>query len=430
MALKLAPGNEDLKNKTPAQLRHEVEDLRAELNKLKSGAYCYMCDTFQPRTNFYMNKDPQITSHITCICKKCASKLAIPVDPNSVHGAVGSPTKAAVMDALERLDKPFINSVWDASYFESRNKDTGKVKNNIWTSYIKNISMEQYKFMRWHDGDNFKNGFSYDNLDRVVPSSEDRAPEESRERSFNERIVVDFYKNANDVISQVGYDPFENYPREEDKPFLYASLNSFIDDETRNDGMKLKAVIQIVKTYNQIEKLNDIIDRYVNDPSSVSDNLSAIDRMAASVDKLIRSSAKLAQDNGISANYNNNKSKGANTLSGKVKQLKEIGFRAAEINTFDINTCEGMRQVAELSEEARHKQIGYDENIAQEIKDIKVELVESLTKERDAAVESLRLLLVENLDLKKALGIIKDDSVTKEVKYSGEGDIDGQFADE
>ena len=46
---------------------------------------------------------------------------------------------------------------------------------------------------------------------------------------------------------------------------------------------------------------------------------------------------------------------------------------------------------------------GYDENIAQEIKDIKVELVESLTKERDAALESMRLLLVENTDLKNSL---------------------------
>ena len=62
-----------------------------------------------------------------------------------------------------------------------------------------------------------------------------------------------------------------------------------------------------------------------------------------------------------------------------------------------------MRQVAEISEAARHKQIGYDENIAQEIKDIKVELVERLTKERDQAVEDARKLLMENKDLKDFL---------------------------
>lgn len=417
--------SEDLKRKTPAQLRHEVEDLRAELIKLKSGAYCYMCDTFKPKSDFYMNKDPMIKSQITCICKKCAAKIACPIDENAPYGTPGAPTKATVMNALERLDKPFINTIWDASFFESLNKNAGKTKNNIWTSYIKNIAMKDYKFMRWHDGDNFKKGFNYDHLDEVALTSENATPDEQKERSFNDQIQEDFYKNFNDVISQVGYDPFENYPRDEDKPFLYASLNSFIDDETRNDGMKLKAVIQIVKTYNQIEKLNDIIDHYVNEPSSVSENLSAIDKMAASVDKLIRSSAKLAQDNGISVNYNNNKSKGANTLSGKVKQLKEIGLRAAEINTFDIKTCDGMRQVAELSEEARHKQIGYDENIAQEIKDIKVELVETLTKERDAALESLRLLLVENLDLKKSLGIVDgQETKSQPIDNNDSGDVD------
>lgn len=70
-----------------------------------------------------------------------------------------------------------------------------------------------------------------------------------------------------------------------------------------------------------------------------------------------------------------------------------------------------MRQVAEISEEARHKQIGYDENIAQEIKDIKVELVEKLSKERDRAVEDARKLLMENKDLKdylRAKGLVDE----------------------
>ena len=62
-----------------------------------------------------------------------------------------------------------------------------------------------------------------------------------------------------------------------------------------------------------------------------------------------------------------------------------------------------MKQVAELSQEAIRKQIGMDENIAQEIKDIKIDLVETLTKERDEAVEALRILLVENIDLKNFL---------------------------
>lgn len=54
---------------------------------------------------------------------------------------------------------------------------------------------------------------------------------------------------------------------------------------------------------------------------------------------------------------------------------------------------------------------GYDENVASEIKDIKVELVEQLTKDNEELEERSRILLKENLALKKVLkerGIIDD----------------------
>jgi hypothetical protein len=94
-----------------------------------------------------------------------------------------------------------------------------------------------------------------------------------------------------------------------------------------------------------------------------------------------------------------------------MKKMYEIGLWDAKINTYDIGTCEGMKQVALMNEEARHRQIGYDENIAQEIKDIKVDLVEQMTRERDEAVETARLLLRENKDLKDFLlekGLVDD----------------------
>ena len=55
---------------------------------------------------------------------------------------------------------------------------------------------------------------------------------------------------------------------------------------------------------------------------------------------------------------------------------------------------------------------GYDQNIASEIKDIKVQLVEELTKEKEKAVEMARKLLVENKDLKDymiEIGIMNKD---------------------
>ena len=86
-----------------------------------------------------------------------------------------------------------------------------------------------------------------------------------------------------------------------------------------------------------------------------------------------------------------------------MKELDQIGFRDAKINMYDIDYCKGMQQVAEISAKAQVDQIGFDENVIDEIQGIRRELVESLTKERDKAVERARVLLVENKDLKDFL---------------------------
>lgn len=379
---------EDLKGVTLAQLKKEYTKLADVYKKMKNGAYCHSCGKFLPKSSFYM--DIHNASGVTHCCKSCSFMVATNYNPQTKKVNV---TRDSVIEACKMLDKPFVENLYESGIAEVNNEASERVKTNIWTSYIKNVqSLTQYYGMRYSDSDHLKY--------QVVTESEESIP---ATRTKNEEILEEYKKNKKDVIRSIGYDPFENYPVEEDKPILYAQLNSFIDDETKNDGMKMGAVIQIVKKLNQAEKLNDQIDLYISDTKKAADNMALIDKMASSSKKLMDVANALAKDNGLSVNFNNNKSKGANTLSGKIKKLTEIGLRDAKINSFDIGTCEGMRQVAEISEAARHKQIGYDENIAQEIKDIKVELVERLSKERDKAIEDARRLLMENKDLKDFL---------------------------
>ena len=70
---------------------------------------------------------------------------------------------------------------------------------------------------------------------------------------------------------------------------------------------------------------------------------------------------------------------------------------------YDIDYCKGMQQVANISAKAQADQIGFDENVMNEIHGIRRELVETLQRERDKAVECARKLLVENRDLKDFL---------------------------
>ena len=349
---------------------------------------CYCCGSEKKRSEFYKSSDPFNSVGVTPYCKNCLERIAR--NYNSTTKQFGDVTKQSLMLACERADVPYLDKLWDASYNEVHDPSLKQPKTNVWAAYIKNVKMPQYNGMRWRDGDLFKEG-------------ESKNTEENFERNLTPEVLNEYKTNKKDIIRLIGYDPFANYPVEQDLPVLYAQLISFIDEETKNDGMKMNAVIQIVQAFNQIQKLNDAINELSADTQKLNANNGTIKQHADTISKLLSGANALAKDNGISLNYNNSKSKGQNTLTGKMKELDLIGFRDAKINMYDIDYCKGMQQVAEISAKAQVDQIGFDENIFNEINNIRRELVDDLQKQRDKAVESARKLLVENRDLKEFL---------------------------
>lgn len=354
---------------------------------------CPYCDTEKKKTGFYVSTDPLVLTGLTTMCKECAENIARRYDAKS--GKFGDVTETSLKEALERLDKPWIQKIYDASYNEVHDDSLEKPKTNLWAAYIKNVvSLKQYKTLRWRDGDLFKDDHSEKSNDNTTSQLE---------TNMNPEVLEAYKTNKRDVIRMVGYDPYANYPVEQDLPVLYAQIVNFIDEETKNDGMKMNAIIQIVQAFNQIQKLNDAINELASDTKKLNNNNGTIKQHADTISKLLSGANALAKDNGISVNFNNSKSKGQNTLTGKMKDLELIGFRDAKINMYDIDYCQGMRQVAEISAKAQVDQIGFDENVMNEISNIRRELIDSLQKDRDKAVERARKLLVENRDLKAFL---------------------------
>lgn len=358
---------------------------------------CPYCLKEKKKSEFYMSTDPLVLTGITSICKDCAKKIALNWDERRQE--YGTCTKASIQEALERLDKPYIESLYNSSYLEWANPNAKNSRTTIWDAYIKNVGLKNYRGMRWRDSD------IYDvyvekakQAAKIELDKEDRLPD-----AYLPEVNEEYKTNRRDVIRMTGYDPFANYPIEEDKPMLYAQIVNFIDEETKNDGMKMNAIIQIVKSFNQISKINDSIDELSSDTMKINNNNGTIKQLADTVSKLLSGANALAKDNGISVNFNNSKSKGQNTLTGKMKELDLIGFRDAKINMYDVEYCKGMQQVAEISAKAQVDQIGFDENVIDEIQGVRRELVDALQKERDKAVERARRLLVENKDLKEFL---------------------------
>lgn len=385
---------------TAAQAREKVVELQEKLDKYDNTAHCPLCDKHKDiDKHFYQDSDPLLGGRgFSRICKECARKIALRVDANGIEH---EPTRESVQRALYYLNKPFLETVWNASIQESENIVTGKGKTNVWTSYIKNISMPNYVGMGYMDSDMFKEQIVY-------PDEKDISKDSKEELSED---VMEMYKvNKRTVLRFLGYDPFENEPVSE-QPLLYSKLVGYFDESVKDDGLKLEAVIEIVQSFKDVKTINDAISQYKKQLGSNPGVISTIKSLADTKQKMINSALALAKDNGISENNNNRKSKGAGTLTGIIKELQEMDLDGSEVNTFDYETNMAIEDIMTRNHQNQLKQLNPDENDWEKEVIHQKELLFNLQKERDNAVEFSRLLKKENKDLKDFLqekGLIND----------------------
>ena len=247
---------------------------------------CYGCGKKQKRSEFYVSTDPFNTVGIIPYCKDCLEKIAR--NYNNSYKEFGDVTKTSLMEACERADVPYLETLWESSCNEVHDTSLKKPKTNVWAAYIKNVKMCNYNGMRWRDGDLFRDGTKIQN-DTENKIASTMTPE----------VLDECKTNKRDLIRLIGYDPFANYPVEQDLPVLYAQIISFIDEETKNDGMKMNAVIQIVQAFNQIQKLNDAINELLADTKKLNSNNGTIKQHSDTISKLLSGANALAKDNGI-----------------------------------------------------------------------------------------------------------------------------------
>lgn len=319
------------------------------------------------------------------ICKSCIKDNIDFSDINTVK------------EVLLNINRPFIYSIWQSAKEEADTKGSEQ-----FGLYMKSIGMKDFKYLSWLDSDNNETT-TKKNVNTVpihsVLTPKESIPEEQERLEFMKTSEV----SKRDIIKLIGYDPFI-FEKSEDRPLLYNRLIDYLDDSTLEDGLKLPSVIEIVKTFNQLDKLNNAITTLNADIDSLVDNPGKMKSLIEAKDKLYKSVLALAKDNGISANHNNNKSKGAGTLSGIIKDLQEKGFEEASINLFDIETSEGMRQVADISNKSIMDQLLFDEN----------DYSEMITEQREALIK----LQNENAELSEELRRYKNS-----LRNSGETDV-------
>lgn len=71
---------------------------------------CYLCGEIKQKEDFYVSSDSLSQTGITRICKACAKRIATPVDPDT--GKPKTATPQSLREAMEYLDKPFLNEAY------------------------------------------------------------------------------------------------------------------------------------------------------------------------------------------------------------------------------------------------------------------------------------------------------------------------------
>lgn len=371
---------------------------------------CYCCGEKKKKSSFYASSDPFNGIGVTPFCKLCVEKIAR--NYSEQRGQYGEVTKASLCEALERIDLPYFDKLWESSYNEVHDPNLKHPKTNVWSAYIKNVKLPQYNGMRWRDGDLFKNGG-------------EEIHSETTTLLQNQEVLEECEKNRKDVIRLIGYDPFDK-EAEEDKPLLYAQLIGYIDMSGDNEDMtRVLDSIEIVRGYLQLQKLNDMSAKAFSTLSKTGQS-GEIKNYMDTKKKVADVISQLAEQSCISMKHNKNASKGENTFTGKIKKLKELNLREAELNAFDIGTCEGMRQVADISNASIIKQLHLDESDYTEMLAQQREMITKLQQQADTKTEEARILLRENVDLKKFIeekGIDISDYMSNDtILYTDGGD--------
>lgn len=403
-------------NKNIAKPIKKVREENEKMTQiLENGCRCAKCGMIKDKDKcFYWDSDPVLGGNsFSRICKDCAKAIALQRDEDGHE--MENPTKESAQKALEYLNRPFLDVIWNASVQESQNMMAGKNKWNIWSAYVKNMQMQQYSGLTYKDSDHLKKSI------KVEKSGKRTSVSKMLEDHAGLDTYDSFAKNKADVVRLLDYDPFEA-ELVADQPFLYAQLLMLMDSNQDQDMdmIRVSSAISITRGFLQSSKLDDSISKLMGDIEHIQSNSATIKALQDSKQKVVSMITSLAAESCLSLKNSKHSVRGENTWTGRIKKIKDMNL--SETNGFDIATCKGMQQVQEISDASIMKQLALDESDWSDMVAEMRETIVALRKEKDQYKEINRILLKENLGLKDTLeekGVnVKEKTVNLKEVYS------------
>lgn len=333
---------------------------------------CSKCQKERHLTrDFYMSHSEDHADGRINVCKNC---ILEDLDTKNTNNLLSDEFIKKLQNVLLNMNRPYIHDVWVSSVEESQDRNR-----EAFGVLIKNLNLN-HRDKNWRDSE-----FAEDSEEGRIgkPTSTSRQDEVKRKHNLELNT-----KNEKDVLRLLGYDPFE-HESEIDRPSLYNKLIDYLTEDVLEDGFKLSSVIELVKTFNQVDRINAAI------ATSKVNNLGAL---ITAKEKILRVALNIAKENGIATGVSKKSGAGSGTFTGIMKQLSDYDFSEANVNLFDIETAGGIRQVAEISNESIMKQLSFDENDYTEMVREQKILIENFEKKAKKYEEENRLLRVELLE--------------------------------
>lgn len=359
---------------------------------IKENIECTCCGVEKPLAEFYKSNSRMNRFRKKMhMCKSCLWDLCKELIEESKDMQVGIYRTCMYIDA-PFLETPFASAIDEICMRDGLRLDISddidsQVK--VFQKYMKNInSLGQY------DQYTYENGENIDSKSVIVKKEEKEIALNTTDRDK---------QNENDVISMLGYDPFET-ENKKDRRYLFNRLVDMLDDSVLEDNLLLMSIIEIVKGFNQIDKINEGISMYTTDVEKLTKNNGSIKSLIDTKKNLMTTILKTAEDNGISTKFNTTKSKGSGTLAGIMKRLQDIGLEDAKVNLYDIETAQSMRQIADISHQSIMSQLQLNES----------DYTDMIAQQKDAIYNMDKELIDTKEELRKAKIYIKSQGLNIE----------------
>lgn len=335
---------------------------------------CSSCGTpyDKQKGNFYHTKSDlyKDNNHYSNICIKCVSQIF-----EDIEQTTGS-KRMALIAVCHLLD----------SYYSEKNFNNMLEKDSFTIGkYLNSFNGRQWA------GKTFTTNLLQNDFAEEIDLNDDNAPVQENS---------DDIKNRSYCTSQLGYDPFEE-SSPKDRKFLFNTLAEYINEDVAEDSHKKKSVVSMVKSLLQEAKIDELIDALLR---TRSPNTELLKSYMDARDKCRSSINKTANENGLSEKGSGRSNRGANKLTGIMREMGENKYEDAKVNIFDVKMQGVYKQISDISSKSLQEQLNYQADDFARMVAIQREELVGKTEENEKLAEELRLARIEVKKLKRELG--------------------------